>query len=131
MHTNYTVLVTPFAERHYIKSFKKKYKTAWDKTWFGMKRNFVSFDTLFELKIAETITEKSNIKICKTKFRVAGTKQSKSGSGNRCIIALHAKTKEVHILLVYNKTDLPGSGNETAQWKKLVKDNYSQYTHLL
>lgn len=131
MHIDYTVLVTPFTERHYIKSFEKKYKKAWKETWYGLRLEFSSFDTHRRDSATEKITEKENIAIYKTKFRVAGTKQSRSGSGNRCILAVHSDTVEVRVLLVYNKTDLTGSGNETAQWKKIIKDNYQEYTDLL
>ena len=131
MHTNYTVLVTSFAERHYIKSFKRKYKTAWDKAWAGIKKNFCNFNTLFTIGIAELITEKNDIKICKTKFRVEGRKQSKHRSGNRCIVAVHSETKEVRVLLVYSKTDISGSGNETAQWKRIIKQNYPEYAAMV
>ncbi len=130
MSTNYGVLIEPFAERHFIKSFEKKYKGAWMTTWTAIDAELKRFDSLLETSVAETITDQAPVRICKTEFRVAGTKESRHASGNRCIVAVHSDTCMVHVLLVYKKTDL-GSGNETALWKQLVKDNYPKYKILL
>jgi hypothetical protein len=126
MSTSYTVIVPRFAERHFIKSFSRKYKSAWDITWRGILQQFRSFDELFKSSIAETIARDSNIMICKAEFRVYGTEVSRHGSGNRCIVAIHNNTSTISILLVYGKTDLSGH-NETAEWKKLVVENYPEY----
>ena len=126
----YIVIVESFSERHFIKSFKKKYKNAWDITWRSQERLFQSFDVLFDSNIAETIIDSLEIKICKTEFTVAGTNISRHASGNRCIVALHKTNNSIRVLLVYNKTDL-GGHNETAEWKKIVKDNYPEYRDLL
>ena len=133
MSTNneYIVSFTPFSERHYIKNFKKKYKNAWDKTRISIEESFKLFDLLLERKTAEIIIDRQDITICKTEFRVAGTNQSRHGSGNRCIVAIHNKIKRVNVLLVYHKSHLTGSGNETGKWKKLIKRNYQEYTDLL
>jgi len=32
-------------------------------------------------------------------------------------------------LLVYSKTDI-ASRNETAEWQRLIRENYSEYKHL-
>ena len=42
------------------------------------------------------------------------------------ILALNKKIKEIRILLVYHKNDI-GDKNETAAWKKMIRDNYSSY----
>lgn len=126
----YKVAVEPFAERHYIKSFAKKYKGAWDFTFNLLGKEFEQIDLLFQKNIAETITDSGNIKICKVEFKIAGTNQSRHGSGNRCIVAVHKDTNIVNVLLIYHKTDL-GDGNETAKWKQVVKDNYPIYCGLL
>ena len=127
----YTVLIEPFAEKHYIKRFRKKYKDAWGRTWFSLENEFSMFPLLFDDGTASVIHASKGVQICKTKFRIIGMKQSKSGSGNRCIVAVHGEAKEVRVLLVYNKTDLSGSGNETAQWKRIIKQNYSEYTDMV
>ena len=129
MSTKYTVVIEKFAERHYIKSFGKKYGRAWDITLETLVREFQSFDILFERSIAETIIDSADIKICKAEFKVAGTNQSRHGSGNRCIVALHKNKSTICVLLVYGKTDIGGS-KETATWKNIIRDNYPQYRNL-
>jgi len=123
-------LVEKFAARHYIKSFGKKYGRAWDITLEAVIREFQSFDILFEKNIAETIVDSADIKICKVEFKVAGTNESRHGSGNRCIVALQKDKLTVAVLLVYGKTDI-GGGKETASWKKVIRANYPEYRHLL
>ena len=131
MTMKYEVISEPFTERHYIKSFFKKYKGAWDFTFTLLIEEFKQIDILFLKSIAEYITDKdADIVICKTEFKISGTQESRHGSGNRCIVAIHRSTSIVHVLLVYNKNDL-GSGNETASWKNLVKENYPEYSKIL
>jgi hypothetical protein len=126
MEVNYSVTIEEFAERHYIKSFHKKYKTAWDVTLRSIVAEFERVDVLLSgTDRAELITELEHIKILKTSFRVAKTKESAKTSGNRCIVLVDEKKRAVSVLLVYTKTDLP-STNETAEWKKLVLNNYPE-----
>lgn len=130
MCIKYSVNIEQYAERHYIKSFAKKYHQAWDITIDALIREFRSFDVLLDRKIAEMVAEKNSIKICKVEFKIAGSNQSRHGSGNRCIAALHKDGSMVKVLLVYHKTDL-GDGNETAKWKQIIKENYPDYRELL
>lgn len=127
--TNYEVVFEPFAKRHFIKSFAKKYKGAWGITLEIITEEFKQIDLLFLKDTAETIVNSEDFKICKTEFKIAGTQESRHGSGNRCIVAVYKKTNRVCVLLVYHKTDL-GSGNETANWKRAVKDNYPEYKEM-
>ena len=130
MSIKYSVIVENFAERHYIKNFKKKYKGAWDITWRAVIEELKRLDSLFETSIAETIVDRGNVKVVKIEFRVAGTQESRKSSGDRCIIAMHKDINAVYVLLVYHKNDL-SDGNETAKWKQIIKDNYSNYRELL
>jgi hypothetical protein len=41
-------------------------------------------------------------------------------------VAVDYMKREVKILLVYGKTDLRGH-NETAEWQKIIKENYPEY----
>ena len=127
---DYEIAIEPFAERHFIKSFEKKYKGAWDATEEALKQEFRVFDVLFQKSIAETITDRDGVKICKTEFKISGSRESRHGSGNRCIVAVCDEPRVVRVLLVYNKNDL-GHGNETAQWKQIIKDNYPEYREML
>lgn len=130
MSIKYSVIIQPYAERHYLKNFRKKYKGAWDITWRAICEELQRFDSLLETSIAEEITKTANVIIAKTEFRVAGTNESRKSSGNRCIVAVHRDTNSINVLLVYHKNDL-GNGNETAKWKQVVRENYSDYCALL
>jgi len=126
----YEVVFESFAERHFVKSFAKKYKGAWDSTVKGIIDEFTFFDLLLSTTIAETIVSYGDVRICKTEFKISGTGESRHGSGNRCIVGVHKNTCKVCVLLVYGKTDMSGS-NETAGWKALVKGNYPEYSKIL
>ena len=127
MSTNYSVIVEPFAERHFIKGFAKKYKSAWDITWRAVTEEIKRVESLFETSVAETISDKDGIRIVKMEFRVAGTQESRHASGNRIILAVDSDRMVVRVLVVYNKNDFAG-GTETAQWKNMVRENYPEYS---
>jgi hypothetical protein len=126
----YEVEFCPYTERHFVKTFSKKYKGAWDMTREALTREFKSFEVLIEKSIAETVVDAGDVRICKTEFKVTGSYESRKTSGNRCIVAVHKGTRNVYVLLVYAKTDVRGS-NETAWWKAQVRDNYVQYRAVL
>jgi hypothetical protein len=124
---NYVVQIEKYSERHFIAGFKKKYKSAWEVTWKALEEEFKRIETLIGVNnYVETIIDCEKCLICKTEFRVAGTQESRHGSGNRCIIAVHKKEKIVKVLMVYSKTDIKGS-RETDWWKGVIKDNYPDY----
>lgn len=128
MFTSYAVETEKYAERHFISKFKKKYKGAWDVTWKAILEELKRIETLIGVNnYVETIYTCDDFLICKTEFRVAGTQESRHGSGNRCIVAVHKNTKLARVLLVYGKGDIVGS-HETAWWQKLVKENYHHYS---
>lgn len=131
MSTNYVIEVEKYAERHFIASFKKKYKGAWDITWRALEEEFKRIETLIGVNnYVETIIDGEALLICKTEFRVAGTQESRHRSGNRCIIAVHKDTRRVCVLLVYGKGDVRGA-HETAWWQGVLRDNYPTYAHCL
>lgn len=129
MFIKYSVKIEQFAKSHYIEKFQRKYKNAWAVTWKGIQEELIRVDSLLSTSIAEIIIEKENYKIIKTEFRIAGTKESRKASGNRCIVLLNQDKEEITILLVYNKNDLRDK-NETAQWRKIIKENYKDYSNL-
>ena len=127
----YEVIIESFTERHFIKTFAKKYKGAWDLTLGFLVAEFKFIDVLFLKNTAEYITDRwADIALCKTEFKIAGTRISRHASGNRCIVAVHKNTSTIHVLLVYGKTDLSG-GNETANWKNIIRENYRQYSKMI
>src|SRR5680860_1149748 len=128
----YEVFFEPFTERHYIRTFAKKYKGAWELTLSLIREEFEQIDILFLKSIAEYITDRqADVVICKIEFKIAGTQESRHGSGNRCIVAIHKISNHVKVLLVYGKTNLSSSNNETAEWKRLVRENYKEYSKIL
>jgi len=127
---DYAVVIEKFAERHFIKNFRRKYKMAWDATERALLQEFRVFEVLFKKSIAETITDREGIKICKTEFKISGSRESRHGSGNRCIVAVHKDKNLLRVLLVYHKNDL-GNGNETATWRQIIKENYPEYRNIL
>jgi|SRR3989344_1082768 len=126
MQGNYSVRIEKYAERHFINSFEKKYLGHWDFTIKAIVFALERIDSLLQTDKAEIISDRDGIKIIKTKFTVAKSGESAKASGNRCIVAWHKDKQFVSVLLVYGKTDLSGH-NETAEWKKLVIENYPEY----
>lgn len=127
----YQVIVESFTQRHFIRTFAKKYKGAWDTTLDFLLTEFKFIDALFLKSTAEYITDKdADVVICKTEFKIAGTQESRHGSGNRCIVVIHKNDNKVKVLLVYHKNNL-GGGSETGNWKNLVKENYPEYAKIL
>jgi hypothetical protein len=129
MSENYSVVISEFAERHYIKSFKKKYHTAWDITLKTIIFQFERIDLFSKRDVAEIIISKEPFKIIKSNFSVAGTGMSPKSSGNRCIVLADEQKRLAIILLVYAKTDI-SQHNETAKWQGIIKENYPQYKNL-
>lgn len=132
MQGNYSVHFESYSERHFIRTFEKKYMAHWDITLRAIIAELERIDALLRTDKAETIsTSKDNdVKIVKVKFKIAASKESANSSGNRCIVAWCESKQSVSVLLIYSKTDLRGS-NETAEWKKLVRDNYPEYKEML
>lgn len=130
MSISYNVEFAEFAERHFIKSFRKKYKNAWESTLIALRFEFGNFDFLFQRSIAEKIVDLPAVSICKTEFKIAGTNVSRHASGNRCIVAIQKETSTVVVLLIYHKNDI-GDGNETSAWKNIIRENYSEYKNIL
>lgn len=129
MQTNFSVQFEKFSESHYIKGFEKKYKSHWDTTRRAIVAALERIDALLLTDRAETISVKGDLKLIKTRFRVDGTKESAKTSGNRCIVVCNNEKRNISVLLVYGKTDLSGH-NETAEWQKIIKENYLEYKNL-
>ena len=127
-----SVRIAPFAGRHYIKKFQKRYR---EKVWN------VTREALLELcagmlcipssrDIVDSIARKETRCIYKVKFRIPQSHESSKQSGNRSIVYVNEATSDAVILLVYHKNDL-SSRNETQAWKSLIRDNLPEYRDLL
>jgi hypothetical protein len=130
MSTRYLVKIEDFAERHFIERFKKEYKDAWEITWRGILEELERIDSLFLTSIAETIVNSDRYQIIKIEFRIAGCDASRKSSGNRCIVAIDKEKDQINILLVYNNHDLDNKLGEVAEFSKIIKENYKEYSHL-
>lgn len=132
MSTDCSVVIEKFAERHFIKLFEKKYgEKKWRITFQAIVEEMRRVEALIgKNSYIETICSNERVKILKVEFRVAGTEQSRHGSGNRCIVAWHEDMATVRVLLVYGKTDVRG-GRETDWWKATVREHYPQYQAML
>src|SRR3989344_4806711 len=100
-----SVRIEAFAERHFIKGFHKKYQGKWDVTLTAIQAELSRIDALLLTDKADTIVDGGEVRIVKTEFRVAGTKESAKSSGNRGVVAWHPPEVFVAVLLGYSKTD--------------------------
>ena len=127
MFTNewYTVIITEYAERHFIKPFSKRYKNTWDKTMNLINEMLSHIDMFIKTSKAERIHKSNNCYIAKCEFKIAWSNKSPKMSWNRIIVYVDEDKKEVQILLLYTKTDIQW-WNETVWWQKLVKENHKE-----
>lgn len=125
----YDVIVGEYARNHYIKTFKKKYKDVWDKTWTFVEIVSAQIYKYFDNTIASKIFEIDWKYIAKCEFSIAWSNKSHKKSWNRFIVFVDEELWETTILLVYAKTDIKWA-NETTWWKNEVKKNYKEIYEL-
>ena len=125
MSTNprYTVLVSDYAQRHYIKSYKKKYKSVWAKTFEAIEDILSRIEIFSRTAKVNKIHIAESCYIAKCEFTIAWSNISTHASGNRIIVFVDEEKLEVHILLTYAKTDF-WSHNETQWWQTQIKENH-------
>ena len=127
MFTNtwYKVITTEYAERHFIKTFVKKYGNVWDKTMNAINEMLSRIDMFIRTSKAERIHISENCYIAKCEFKIVWSNESPKTSWNRIIVYVDENEKEVQILLIYTKTDVQWA-NETAWWEKQIKENHKE-----
>jgi len=125
----YSVEIGEFANRYFIKTFRKKHKAWWDKTEISITEVCKRIDKALKLQRADEIKRNEPFILTKLDFAIAGTRVSPKSSGNRCILHVDTETHSVLILLAYSKNDITGQ-NETNWWKQLVKDNYPEIAEI-
>lgn len=122
INNKYSVEISNYAKRHFIKSFEKKHKQAWIKT------NEAIFEILSRIEIygktskVNKIHINDNYYIAKVEFNIAWQKTSSKKSWNRIIVYVDEINKKVYILLLYSKKDIKWS-NETTWWEQEIKNN--------
>ena len=121
---NYVVEIENFAQRHYIKLFKKKYKKAWEVTENAIMRELERVDRLLGFTDkAEKISFVDECSLIKLNFKIAGTNISAKSSGNRAIVLVDHASFICKVLLVYSKNEI-SPPNETQKWMNVIKINY-------
>ena len=126
---NYSVEFDQFCERHYIKTFEKKYLGAWTKTRSDIEEVCRRIDSMLQYKRADLISSVGQYKLVKLDFAVEGTKMSPKSSGNRCILLINEDIRSVKILLAYSKNDI-SEPNETAKWKTVIKGQFDEISKI-
>ncbi len=127
--SNYGVEFDDFTGRHYVKSFEKRYKSAWDKTKNDIVEMCKRIDNMLQLKRADLINQNGSHKLVKLDFAVEGTKISPKTSGNRCILHINEELRIVRILLVYSKNEI-SEPHETVKWKTAIKDHFTDIRNI-
>ena len=122
----YLVQFDPYTRRHYIKNIAKRYSDRqWQATQKAIEFVLENIEQHILTDKAETIHASDAGRIIKLYFRVAGTKDSAKGSGNRAVVLLEDKLCVARVLLVYSKEEIC-EPNETAKWQKLVDDQFPE-----
>ena len=122
---NYSVSVSGYAQRHFIKSFAKSYKSKWDETLKALIATAERIDNILLYDRADLLKYGENTKLIKLDFAVSGRKESPKKSGNRCILGVDEKRRTVEVLLVFGKTDLPKNQGETQFIFQTVADKFN------
>jgi len=110
-----TVKFDEYADRHFLKRFKKDYKgKQWEITEESIFED-LSRIKMSDLQITQQVDElwhKNHYWIFKYDFRIAKTNESTKSSGNRCIVFLDNANNKILILIIYGKGDLPKNTGE-------------------
>lgn len=122
-HKKYKVIFEEFTERHFIKDFKRKYKSQWDKTQDDIIFVCEHINNMLLTRRADLISIVNNYRLVKLDFAIFGLRVSPKSSGNRCILLLDDKMGIVKILLIYSKNNI-SAHNETREWRNIIKTQY-------
>ena len=116
----YKVIFEEFTKRHFIKTFEKKYKSAWPRTQSDIEFVCEHIQNVLLTKHADLISTANNYRLVKLDFAIFGIKVSPKASGNRCILCVDDSLGVVRVLMVYSKNDI-ATKNETQEWKRTIK----------
>ncbi len=131
----YSVFIEDFADRHYIRSFAKKYKgKQWEITLTAIKEILTRYDNIAPQNHStdsklDIICPCNGYILVKLDFKIAGNNVSAKSSGNRVIAAIDTVKRIIKILLVYSKNDI-GPPNETVRWKNMIAQYYEEFKKL-
>ncbi len=121
------VCFSAFAEQHFLKSLRKKYK---GKIWEITERSIVYdlariANNLQQTQQVDELYSNGEIWWFKYDFAIAKSGKSPKKSGNRCICKLDLKSREIVILAIYHKNNLPKNMGET-QWIKTIIEQHQK-----
>ncbi len=125
----FTVKFSDYAERHFLKNFRKNYKGAqWKLTEEAILDDLTHIShgdyDLQKTQQVDELWHQGNFWVFKYDFRVAKTKCSAKVSGNRVVGVIDASSASIEIIMIYAKTDLPKNMGETQYIKQVVSENY-------
>ncbi|MCF7846135.1 MAG: hypothetical protein K9L85_02765 [Candidatus Peribacteraceae bacterium] len=125
----FRVVFSDFAERHFCKSFLKKYKRQWIETEKTIRVTLEHAHQFEQTSLIDNLkfSQNDGVGIFKLDFRVAGTNESPKTSGNRVIFFVCNNTSKIEILLVYGKDHCQKNKSETQWILEQIKQNFSEY----
>ena len=121
----YKVIFEDYTNRHFVKNFRRKYRSKWDRTEESIIFVCEHIQNMLQTNRADLISTRGNFRLVKLDFAIFGLKISPKSSGNRCILLLDDETGVVRVLLVYSKNDIT-TVNETQEWKRIIKNQYKE-----
>lgn len=121
----YSILVSEYSKKHFIKSFEKKYKWVWLKTFETIENMLCRIDTFLLSTKAEKIHVCDTWYIAKCKFKIVWSHESAKTWGNRIIVFVDEEKEKCEILLIYAKPNYWGH-NETTWWEQEIKNNHKE-----
>jgi len=122
----YLVQFDPYTKNHFIKSITKRYSSRqWQATRKSLEFVLEHIDQHILTDKARTIHASDVSRIVKLYFKIAGTKDSARGSGNRAIVFLNDKLCVARVLLIYSKKEIC-EPNETVKWQKVIDDQFPE-----
>ena len=111
----YLVQFDPYTKNHFIKSITKRYSSRqWQATRKSLEFVLEHIDQHILTDKARTIHASDVGRIVKLYFKIAGTKDSARGSGNRAIVFLDDTLKEIC------------QPNETVKWQKVINEQFPE-----
>ena len=109
-YREYEVIFEDFTERHYIKKFKKKYKSRWDETLGYIALMCSRIDQTILSSLASVISKNGQMRLVKMRFGIYGLKISPKVAGNRCILVVDDEKRLVR----------------TVAWKMIIRDQFPE-----
>lgn len=121
----YSVIFDEYTRKCYVKDFEKKYKGRWDTTKKSIEETLERIARLIGTNTIDIICSTSkDTFLVKFEFKIAKTDVSAKASGNRCILEVCNRKKEVRVLLIYCKDHIERQGKETLWWLEHVGSEF-------